>query len=197
MKGMRIGYVRVSDGDQNPDRQLNEIPLDKKFIDKCSGKDLNRPQFKAMMEFIRDGDILVVHSLDRLARNLYDLKKTVNTLVGKNIQVQFLKENLIFSGEESPMSSLLLAIMGAFAEFEREIIRERQKEGIKLARERGVYAGRKKMLNPDQIAEVHRLAKEGYKKTKIAEMFNMSREVVYKYLRLNPEGVYDDSRIKN
>lgn len=183
MKGQRIGYARVSHDDQNPDRQLQDIAIDKKFIDKYSGKSLDRPQFQAMMDYIREGDILIVHSLDRLSRNLYDLKKTVHELVKKGIQVQFIKENLIFSGDDSPMSMLLLAIMGAFAEFEREIIRERQKEGIKLAKQRGVYAGRKKLLNSEQVTELHRLAREGYKKTKIAEMFNMSRESVYKYLR--------------
>lgn len=184
MKGQRIGYIRVSDGDQNPDRQLAEINLDKRFVDKASGRSLERPQFQAMMDYIRDGDILLVHSLDRLSRNLYDLKKTVNELVKKGVQVQFIKENLTFSGDDSPMSMLLLAIMGAFAEFEREIIRERQKEGIKLAKQRGVYIGRKKYLNDEQMKELYQMACSGHKKTHIAAHFNMSREAVYKYLRL-------------
>jgi DNA invertase Pin-like site-specific DNA recombinase len=197
MKGQKIGYVRVSTTDQNTDRQLEGLEMDRIFIDKFTGKVLDRPQFTEMMKYVREGDHVYVHSMDRLARNLMDLRKTVQTLTERKVSVHFSKENLIFTGDDSPMAMLLLSIMGAFAEFEVRLIRERQKEGIKLARERGVFIGRKKMLNPDQILEVHRLAKEGYKKTKIAEMFNMSREVVYKYLRLNPEGVYDDSRIKN
>ena len=197
MKGQKIGYVRVSTEDQNPARQLEGLEMDRVFLDKFTGKVLERPQFMEMMKYVREGDHVYVHSMDRLARNLMDLRKTVETLNKRNVKVQFMKENLTFTGDDTPMSMLLLSMMGAFAEFELSLIRERQKEGIRLARQRGVYIGRKKMLNADQILEVHRLAKEGYKKTKIAEMFNMSREVVYKYLRLNPEGVYDDCRIKN
>lgn len=190
MKGQKIGYVRVSTEDQNPARQLEGLEMDRVFLDKFTGKVLERPQFMEMMKYVREGDHVYVHSMDRLARNLMDLRKTVETLNKRNVKVQFMKENLTFTGDDTPMSMLLLSMMGAFAEFELSLIRERQKEGIRLARQRGVYIGRKKMLNAEQILEVHRLAKEGYKKTKIAEMFNMSREVVYKYLRLNPEGDY-------
>lgn len=186
MKGQKIGYIRVSSEDQNPARQLEGLDMDRTFVDKFTGKVLERPQFVEMMKYVREGDLVYVHSMDRLARNLMDLRKTVETLNKRNVKVQFMKENLTFTGEDTPMSMLLLSMMGAFAEFELSLIRERQKEGIRLARQRGVYIGRKKMLNTEQILEVHRLAKEGYKKTKIAEMFNMSREVVYKYLRLNP-----------
>jgi DNA invertase Pin-like site-specific DNA recombinase len=189
LKGQRIGYIRVSDADQNPDRQLQDVTLDKKFIDKYSGKSLDRPQFQAMMEYIRDGDVLIVHSLDRLSRNLHDLKCTVNELVKKGVQVQFIKENLTFSGDDSPMSMLLLAIMGAFAEFEREIIKERQREGIKLAKERGVYAGRKKSLNATQSKELYELSLQGFKKTELAAKFNISREAVYKYLKAMKNGM--------
>lgn len=182
MKGQRIGYIRVSDADQNPDRQLQDIPVDKIFIDKYSGKSLDRPQFQAMIQYIRAGDVLIVHSLDRLSRNLHDLKCTVNELVKRGVKVQFIKENLIFSGDDSPMSMLLLAIMGAFAEFEREIIRERQKEGIKLAKEKGIYTGRKKILNKKQSEELCHMVRQGCKKTEIAIKFNISRETVYKYL---------------
>lgn len=189
LKGQRIGYIRVSDADQNPDRQLQDITLDKKFIEKYSGKSLDRPQFQAMMEYIREGDMLIVHSLDRLSRNLHDLKWTVNELVKKGVQVQFIKENLTFSGDDSPMSMLLLAIMGAFAEFEREIIRERQKEGIKLAKERGVYVGRRKSLNEFQMKELYELSLQRYKKTQLAERYNISREAVYKYLKEMKNGM--------
>ena len=187
MKGQKIGYIRVSTTDQNTERQLEGLELDRTFIDKFTGKVLDRPQFNEMMNYVREGDHVYIHSMDRMARNLMDLRKTVQSLTERKVTVHFIKENLIFTGEDTPMAMFLLSIMGAFAEFEVQLIRERQKEGIKLARERGVYIGRKKMLNPEQILEVQRLAKEGYKKTKIAEMFNMSREVVYKYLRLANE----------
>lgn len=185
MKGQKIGYIRVSTEDQNPARQLEGLTMDRTFLDKFTGKVLQRPQFQEMMNYVREGDQVFVHSMDRLARNLLDLRKTVQTLTERKVTVHFTKENLIFTGDDTPMAMLLLSMMGAFAEFELSLIRERQKEGIRLARTRGVYIGRKKLLSPDQIAEVKQLAKEGYKKTKIAEMFNMSRTVVYKYLNLS------------
>lgn len=184
MKGQKVGYIRVSSEDQNISRQLEGLEFDRKFIDKYTGKVLDRPEFSQMMKYVREGDHVYVHSMDRLARNLLDLRKTIEELTQRKVTIHFIKENLIFTGDDSPMSMLLLSMMGAFAEFELKLIKERQKEGIRLAKERGVYVGRKKMLNEDQIREVHRLAKEGHKKTKIAEMFNMSREGVYKYLKI-------------
>ena len=115
--------------DQNELRQLDGLELDKTFTDKASGKDVSRPQLELLLSFIRDGDTLVCHSMDRLARNLDDLRKLVLDLTGKGVHVQFVKENLVFTGEDSPMANLLLSVMGAFAQFERELIRERQREG--------------------------------------------------------------------
>lgn len=91
MKGQRIGYVRVSAFDQNVDRQLEGLALDKIFIDKASGKDVNRPQLEAMLSFIREGDTAVVHSMDRLARNLDDLRKLVQLLTKRSIRIEFVK----------------------------------------------------------------------------------------------------------
>src|ERR1700722_16457669 len=115
----RVGYIRVSSLDQNTDRQLEGQDLDKIFTDKASGKDTNRPQLKAALDYIREGDVLVVHSMDRLARSLDDLRRMVLDLTKKGIHVQFVKENLLFTGEDSPMSHLLLALLGAVAYFER------------------------------------------------------------------------------
>lgn len=137
-KGKIIGYIRVSTLEQNEGRQLESIEVDKVFTDKASGKDSERPQLKNLIDYVRDGDTVVVHSLDRLARNLDDLRKIVQTLNAKEVKVHFLKENLIFTGEDSPMSNLLLSVMGAFAEFERSLIRERQMEGIALAKNEGL-----------------------------------------------------------
>lgn len=144
MHGQRIGYIRVSTLDQNPDRQLEGVQLSKVFIDKASGKDTQRPQLEALLSYVREGDTLVVHSMDRLARNLDDLRRMVQQLTGRGVRIEFVKESLAFTGEDSPMANLLLSVMGAFAEFERALIRERQREGISLAKQRGVYRGRKK-----------------------------------------------------
>jgi DNA invertase Pin-like site-specific DNA recombinase len=183
MKGQKIGYIRVSASDQNPDRQLEGILLDRKFIDKFTGKVLDRPALNEMVQYIREGDRIYVHSMDRLARNLLDLKNVVKQITEKKAEIQFLKENLIFTGDDSPMSILLLSMMGAFAEFEVSLIRERQREGIRLARERGVYIGRRKVFNEQQIEEIRRLDEEGYRKKEICERFNVSRGCIYKYLK--------------
>jgi DNA invertase Pin-like site-specific DNA recombinase len=143
MAGQRVGYIRVSSFDQNPERQLEGISLDRVFTDKASGKDVRRPQLELLMGFVRSGDSVVVHSMDRLARNLDDLRRLVQTLTRRNVRIEFLKEHLTFTGEESPMANLMLSVMGAFAEFERALLRERQREGIALAKRRGAYRGRK------------------------------------------------------
>jgi len=181
--GKKIGYVRVSSFDQNPERQLENIKLDKLYTDKASGKDVNRPKLAELMDYVRDGDTVIVHSMDRLARNLEDLRQLVNIFTAKQVRVQFLKENLTFTGEDSAMSQLLLSIMGGFAEFERALIRERQIEGIALAKKRGVYKGRKKCLNQVQIHELQSRIATGEKKSHIARDLSISRETLYKYLR--------------
>ena len=128
MRGQRIGYVRVSSFDQNPERQLDQIQVDKLFTDKASGKDTQRPQLDALLSFAREGDTVVVHSMDRLARNLDDLRRLVQTLTKRGIRIEFVKECLSFTGEDSPMANLLLSVMGAFAEFERALISKRQRK---------------------------------------------------------------------
>ncbi len=183
MTGQRIGYVRVSSLDQNPDRQLEQIPVDRTFTDKASGKDVARPQLDTLLRFARDGDTVVVHSMDRLARNLDDLRRLVQLLTGRGIRVEFVKEQLTFTGEDSPMATLLLSVMGAFAEFERALIRERQREGIALAKQRGVYRGRKKALSEEAVTELHRRVVAGEKKAHLAREFGISRETLYQYLR--------------
>src|SRR5580698_8279558 len=112
--GKRVGYIRVSSVDQNTERQLDGVHLDKKFTDKASGKDTKRPQLQAALDYLREGDVLVVHSMDRLARNLDDLRKVVLGLTSRGVVVEFVKEQLTFTGEDSAMSNLLLSVMGAF-----------------------------------------------------------------------------------
>jgi DNA invertase Pin-like site-specific DNA recombinase len=142
--GQRVGYVRVSTLDQNEKRQLEGQVLDRVFTDKASGRDTSRPELTELLRFARNGDTVVVHSMDRLARNLDDLRSLVQTLTRKGVRVEFVKESLVFTGEDSPMANLMLSVMGAFAEFERSLIRERQREGIALAQQGGAYKGRKR-----------------------------------------------------
>ncbi|GAB7026032.1 recombinase family protein [Geotalea toluenoxydans] len=182
MKGQRIGYVRVSSVDQNTDRQLDGVQVDKTFLEKVSGKDTNRPELAALLQFVREGDTVIVHSLDRLARNLDDLRKIVKGLTGRGIAVQFIKENLTFTGEDSPMSNLLLSVMGAFAEFERALIKERQMEGIAIAKQAGAYKGRKRAMTDERIAEIKARVANNEKKAKIARDMGISRETLYQYL---------------
>ena len=185
MSGQRIGYIRVSTFDQNPERQLEKIELDRTFTDQASGKDVHRPQLEQLVDFIRDGDTLVVHSMDRLARNLDDLRRIVSDLTDRGVSIEFAKENMTFNGEDSPMAKLMLSVMGAFAEFERALLKERQQEGIALAKQRGVYKGRKPSLSDSEIEEAKRRVDGGEKKAKVARDLGISRETLYKYLRLN------------
>jgi len=137
----------------------------------------------ALLCFVRDGHIVVVHSLDRLARNLDDLRRLVQEFTSRGVRVQFVKEQLMFTGEDSPMANLLLSVMGAFAEFERALIGERQREGIALAKQRGAYRGRERALTHERAAELRQRAADGEAKTLLAKEFVVSRETVYQYLR--------------
>jgi DNA invertase Pin-like site-specific DNA recombinase len=182
LDGQRIGYLRVSSFDQNPERQLEQVQVARIFTDKASGKDIHRPQLESLLAFVRQGDTVVVHSMDRLARNLDDLRRVVQGLTKRGVRIEFLKEHLVFTGEDSPMANLMLSVMGAFAEFERALIRERQREGITLAKQRGAYRGRKRSLNHEQVAEMKRRIEAGESKAKVARDFGISRETVYQYL---------------
>jgi DNA invertase Pin-like site-specific DNA recombinase len=178
-----VGYIRVSTIDQNTDRQLDGITIERTFTDKASGKDSTRPALEEMLSFVREGDTVVVHSMDRLARNLDDLRRLVRLLTDKGVRVEFVKESLVFTGEDSPMANLLLSVMGAFAEFERALILERQREGIAAAKARGAYKGRKPSLTPDQADQLRARAAAGESKAALAREFGVSRETVYAHLR--------------
>ena len=183
MNGQRIGYVRVSSFDQNPGRQLESVQVDRVFTDKASGKDACRPELENLLGYVRDGDTVVVHSMDRLARNLDDLRSLVERINKKGARIEFVKEGLSFTGDDSPMARLMLSVMGAFAEFERALIRERQLEGIALAKQKGLYKGRKKALSLEKAEALRQRAKSGEKKAALAREFGISRETIYQYLR--------------
>ncbi len=183
MGGQCIGYIRVSGLDQRTDRQLEGVELDRLFTDKASGKDVKRPELDELLSFIRDGDTLLVHSMDRLARNLDDLRSLVHKLTRKGVRVEFLKEQLVFTGEDSPTATLMLSVMGAFAEFERALIGERQREGIALAKARGAYRGRSKALSPEKATQLRMRVAAGEQKAGLAREYGISRETLYQYLK--------------
>ena len=188
---MLVGYVRVSSLDQNPERQLEELKamqVEKIFMDKLSGKNIERPELQKMLGFVREGDTLVVHSLDRLARNLTDLLTMVQDLTGRGVSVRFLNEKLDFDAgkEASPVAKLKLSMVGAFAEFERSMIKRPQTEGIALAKERGVYKGRPRSVTDEQIQEVRSLIDMGVPLSKAVKKVGISRTTAYKYLSRDP-----------
>ena len=183
MNHQRVGYIRVSTLDQNPERQLEGLELDERFEDRVSGKSIERPQLQAAMKYLRKGDTLVVHSLDRLARNAEDLLRTVRELTARGVTVEFVKNKLIFAGQGGDaMAKLMLTMLAAFSEFERELIKERQREGIAIAKAKGVYKGRKKALTAKQAEEVRRLARDGMPKAEIARKYRVTRQTIYQYV---------------
>ncbi len=182
---MKIGYRRVSTLDQNTARQLDGITIDKVFEDYASGKDTARPQLQAALEWAREGDTLVSHSMDRLARNLGDLLRIVADLTRRKVKVEFVKESLIFTGEDSPMATLMLSIMGAVASFERSMILERQREGVALAKKAGRYRGRAPAIrsNNGKADQLQKMLAEKTPVAEIARRLNVSRQTVYAELK--------------
>lgn len=178
-----VGYIRVSTMLQNTDRQLDGIELDEKFEDKISGKTTKRPALMECMKFLRKGDRLHVHSIDRLARNLQDLLGILNTLTIRGVSVRFHKECLEFTGDNNPTQELQLQIIGAVAQFERAIIHERQREGIEKAKAQGKHLGRAKKLSKAQEKELCQRAMAGEEKKALAKEFGISRQSLYRYLQ--------------
>jgi len=186
MSGQIVGYVRVSTLDQNAGRQLEQMKdenADVIFEDHISGKSLERPELEKLLKHIRKGDTVVVHSMDRLARNLRDLRNLVDDLTDRGIVVKFLKEHLEFTGEANSKAKLMLNIMGAVAEFEREMILERQREGIALAKAEGKYKGGKFKLTGDRVTELRKRVASGANKAALAREFNISRQTLYGYMQ--------------
>ena len=179
----QVGYIRVSSVDQNTDRQLCGVELDKTFEDRCSGGTRKRPELTRCLEHLREGDVLHVHSIDRLARNLADLLKLVTDLTGKGVAVHFHKEALNFTGEANPMQDLQLSIMGAVAQFEKSMINERQREGIAQAKAKGKAFGRPSIVTDELVSNVVGLKSEGASVAGIARELEVSRNTVYAALK--------------
>lgn len=176
----QVGYKRVSSADQNTARQLDGIALDELFEDKLSGATTERPALQEMLRFVRKGDTIHVHSIDRLARSLEDLLSLVKGLITKGVAVRFHKEQLHFTGEANPMQELMLSLLGSVAQFERSMIRERQREGIAKAKENGVYRGRVKSVDDGAIRAA---VAEGMSYRKAAEHLGVSLSTVQRAMK--------------
>lgn len=190
--GADIGYIRVSSVDQNTIRQLADTRLDKVFEDHLSGNCRNRPGLDACLDYLREGDTLHVHSIDRLARNLLHLQQLIDALTSRGVTIIFHKENMKFSpdghGTSDPMSRLMMQMLGAFAEFERSLIRERQREGIAAAKSSGKILGRPKRVSDDVLEQVRADVALGIPLAKIAKKIGIPRTTLYSRL-------HSDSRL--
>ncbi|MGP9745922.1 recombinase family protein [Brachybacterium sp. AOP29-B2-41] len=194
--GQRVAYLRVSSAGQNLARQLEAVgECDQTFTEKQSGKSAtNRPQLQALIRHVRRGDHVVVASMDRLGRSVIDLNDIVQQITGdpaehteqrprKGASIEFLKERLTFEpGEADAMAAFQLNMMGAFAQFERELIRQRQTEGIAAAKKRGVYKGRPRVLDSEQVRSVRADVLAGTAKTDVARKHGISRSTLYRYI---------------
>ncbi len=176
MKKLTFNYLRVSTKIQNTERQLDNVPCDRIFTDKASGKNTDRPELNALLSFIQPGDHINVHSIDRLARNLKDLRELIDKITEKNCSIQFHKENLLFTGENNAFQDLMLNMLGAVAEFERAIINERRLEGITKAKEKGVQFGRKADIS--RYHKINQLLDEGNSMRSVAKQLNCGLSTV-------------------
>ena len=180
---MIFNYKRVSTTDQNTERQLLNIVCDREYVEKISGKNINRPELQAMLLNIRTGDVVNVHSMDRLARNTKDLLNLVEEITNKGAKIVFHKENLIFAPDkQDPYQKMMMTMLGAVAELERNLILERQREGIALAKLKGKYKGGQHKLTNEQAEEIKTLVNNRTPITTIAKQYNVSRRTIYNYL---------------
>lgn len=176
----RIGYIRVSSAGQNTERQLDGLEFDRTFTDKCSGSTKDRPELNRLLDHVREGDAVYVHSIDRMARDLKNLLELIDYFKAKGVDIHFVKEGLSYTPTQSnPMQDMMLQVMGAVSQFERALIRERQREGIEKAKAKGVYKGRKKSVDREKVAE---LLGQGVKKTEIARRLGIGRVSVYRII---------------
>lgn len=190
MSHQLIGYVRVSSQGQNTARQLAGMKLDKEFVDKVTGSNMDREKLKECIMYAREGDTVIVESIDRLARNLLDLQEIIKTLNKKGARVQFVKESLTFTGESDPMSTLMLQMMGAFAEFERSMIKTRQRDGIDAAKKAGKHLGRPHKVDNKFRKVVKEKLESCQSIRSIAKEMNVSRGTIYKVKdQLNEQGM--------
>ena len=186
--GWTVGYVRVSSIDQNVERQLavfDDLPKERVFVDKVSGKDRHRPELKRMLQTVRTGDTVRVKSVDRLARSTRDLLDIANELRDKGVKLVFVDTPAL--SLDSAEGEFVMTILGALAQMERRVIRERQNEGIAIAKAAGKY-DRENSLTPEQVAEARKRVADGVPKAKVARDFGVSRTTMYD--ALDGKGAY-------
>lgn len=186
-KVQTIGYIRVSSLDQNIDRQLSGVQLDKVFIDKISGIENNRPELNKLLNFVREGDLLVIHSLDRLSRRLDFLIQLIENITSKGVTIKFLKENLILNPQGiSPMDRLIFHFFGMMAEWHRSSMKEAQADGIAKAKQKTgddkVYNGRIKKLKSQQVKQL-KIDASSLSKKELCEKYEISIATLYRYLK--------------
>jgi DNA invertase Pin-like site-specific DNA recombinase len=184
MVGQIVGYVRVSSTGQNTSRQVEALAgCDRLFTDELSGKNTQRPALTELVDYVREGDVVRVASMDRLARSLRDLLGLVTDFRDKGVTVEFLHERLTFApNTDDHYAAFQLQVLGAVAELERNIIRERQSEGIAIAKAKGVYKGRKPALTPDRVQQAREAVAAGIPKAKVARDLGVSRQTLYSAL---------------
>ncbi|MCP3898388.1 MAG: recombinase family protein [Desulfobacteraceae bacterium] len=178
-----VGYIRISNFNQDDVKQLADVTIDHVFKEQISSKTLKRPKLQECLNFCRAGDTLHVNSMDRLARNLRELQQIVYTIIKKEVKVQFHKENLIFTGEDNPPSKLMLQIIDAVFEFERSLLKERQKEGMEAAKKRGVKLGRKPLMDDKKKEQIISFLNDRLTKKEIALRLGVSYETIRLTLR--------------
>lgn len=190
MSNQKIGYIRVSTREQSTGRQADgmaSLKLDKIFTEKASGKSKDRPELRLCIDYAREGDTLYIYSMDRLARSLNDLQTIVTELVDKDVSIHFIKESRTYSRNSSdPFNSLLLGILGSFAEFERTIMLERQAEGIAHAKANGTKSGKpfgQQPLDKNIKPKAIEMFNQGISITHIARGLGISRGSVYNLLK--------------
>ena len=187
---MRVGYIRVSTVEQHEDRQVKDLTenakVSKVFIDKLSGKDTNRPQLNAMIDYVREGDTVVVSEYSRLARSTRDLIDIIETLQNKGVTVISMKEKLDTS---TPQGEFMLTVFAGIATLERKLMLQRQREGIAIAKANGKYKGRQSKQKPDDWESLKAMyMSRQITVSDIAKRCEVSRPVVYKWLKETPEG---------
>ena len=185
-RGQRVAYVRVSAADQNEARQLEAVgECDRVYVEKQSARSrADREKLAECIGYLRDGDELVVASMDRLARSLVDLKQIVGEVTAKGASVEFVHERATYAaGAQDPRADLMLSLLGAFAEFERAIIRERQAEGIAIAKAKGKYKGRKRVLTAEQVDKARARIEAGEGPSVIARNLGVGRSTLYRALQ--------------
>lgn len=186
--GQKVAYKRVSTADQTTARQLEgQGEFDEVFEDKASGKNLERPAFEAMLKHVRKGDTVFVHSMDRLARNLRDLDETIEKLNAKGVSVRFVKEGLVFEAGQNanPFATLMMQMLGSFAQFERTLILERQREGIAIAKkDKDKYKGGVAKFDKAKLAEeARRRIAGGETVVDIAKSLGCTRQTLYNAMK--------------